>query len=255
MKARQKADKSIRPHRSSWIRWALWSLGGLFGAGLFTMIGVGLWFQNSLNRFKTFEAETRAAYKGLNEEFPFEIGDGTRTASSDRLEAYFRARSVTLEAMPAQVNQLTETFLRNGSIRRIELLRGFTSAMEPLRRASRTHIAQLRSEQMSLNEYLWLHGLVVHEIYRNEDARREQLAKVVEKLDRALESSDWIEDGGFRAEDFAKGLDIAYGGITAPPSEELSAMKIGNTTACVIDVLAANHTRVARERSESESGS
>lgn len=233
----------------------LWSLGGLFCVGLFSMIAIGLWFQNSLNQFKTFESETRAAYKGLNDEFPFAVAEGTSSASSDRLAAYFRARSATLEALPAQLNDLTETFLRDGSIRRIELLRGFTSAMEPLRRASRTHVAKLRAEQMSLNEYLWLHGFVVHEIYRNGDPRREQLAKIVEKLDRALESSDWIEDGGFRAEDFANGLDIAYDGIAALPSEDLGSMQMGNTAACVIDVLAANHTRVAREHPNPESGS
>ncbi|MBI3737092.1 hypothetical protein HY256_11345, partial [Candidatus Sumerlaeota bacterium] len=95
-----------------------------------------------------------------------------------------------------------------------------------------------------LDEYLWIHGLMVREILSMdaEDNRKAALEEALTRLSHLKSSTTVVRDGDFDPEIYRTGLNHYYEGERRLDIAMTAGFQSPPLLVGIIDVLAANHT-------------
>ncbi len=216
---------------------------------------VGLWFVQKLRAFETLTREVGAAYDELNAEFPFVPPPKSKTVEPERLSAYLRVHQEWVDRIPAREESLARSALNSGSFNGGKMIRLLQIGHDFIKSSSQTHQAALKAESMSLNEYLWIHGLVLCSVFQADQPgeREETLNKTMAGLKRLAESNKRLNAKGFGAEELRQGLNDFYKGYEVIPADALEKFDTSRSLGVVIDLLAANREVTGGDAAESRS--
>ncbi|MCH8333112.1 hypothetical protein IIC65_04205 [Candidatus Sumerlaeota bacterium] len=167
---------------------------------------VGFWVVHRMNEVQEFLAEVRSEYQELNAAYTFSPPPSSVQLAEDRLKAYLRARGALMSSLTPDIDARAQELLDSSSLRDVNALRLLGNFYQFSRSASGAHIAALESERMSLDEYLWIHGLIMRDALAAEqdDPRRAALERVLARLEDFTEAHASAEQAfssdGYRAE-------------------------------------------------------
>jgi hypothetical protein len=209
----------------------------VFGGLAFLFIFVGRqYFEMSRYAEKMSEE-----YAALNQQYPFTPPEDSPSIGLDRAASYLRVRGAIMETIPedleAKAGNLTQTF--DVGMRDLHRLAG--EMFQFAKAASQAHVEALKGEQMSPDEFAWVHGQVMNKILNREegDPKRaiyDTLFKDLEEAAKAREDAD-IE---IEREDYVHELEQAYGEGAEVPEETIAQFEQDSRVGALVDLFAAN---------------
>ncbi len=216
---------------------------------LIGLVAVGVWFTQSLKDFQNFLKKSRSGYEALNAKYP--LAANGQAATPERIEAYLRARRALMETITPSVETVARDLLQPDDF---SPFKGFTlwrASADFLKAAAVRHQESLEREKMGLNEYLWIHGLMVREILHadQKDERRLALADAIGRMEGLKDIEVIAPIGDSSAEDYVRKLETRYAGKAAPDTRLVAAFDKPPTIGAVIDIIAADPGLNAPEKS------
>lgn len=226
-----------------WLTLAVVALTMVFFAGM-TSVGWVLWQRQKA--IVAFARDTRARYVEINERYAFERPPAGARPGAARVEAYYRIRASLTEAVDPRSEAIADRMLDQyrlaGEGGNLRLLTAAWDMMPFLEAASEAHLAPLEREGMSLNEFIWIHGLIVRDVLAagESDPRGEQLRSVLVRLENF--SATHGENPSEGAESYLAGIRNRYSGWDRLPGEFVAPYRSDATLVSLIDLLAANQS-------------
>lgn len=237
MFARQTPRNRKRPPVRRW-RLGLYALclGLSFTfAGLASM---GLWILNEMRALERLGRESIQAYAALNAEFAFFPPPLSTEPPPERVAAYLRARRSVMERITPEQDRLAVEALKSENLKDAQIFGSLRRARGFLKESAAGHAAALRRERMSLDEFLWIHGLFVREALSTDSPLSRGMAETLGEIERIARSS--AAEGEFRPAGYGGAVERCYQGWPALPPRSLEGFDSGTTLGGLLDLLAAN---------------
>lgn len=222
-------------------RTVLLGCGGVALVAFVLLAFGGLLITRKLRAFDEFAKKTAAEYEALSAAHGFTPPEPGEGAGRERTSAYLRVRSEVMETIPADLDSLVEQWLAEGDLSNRRIIANLGKIVGFLERAVEAHLEALGREDMSPEEFLWLHGYVVHGVWEgpSEDARRKRLESLVAALERSSQDEgDW--NSRFESERYREELHESYSRHGAPDAATLEQFESATTLGVLLDLLAAS---------------
>lgn len=221
----------------------------LIGCGLFALLVFGgiailaVFVGLRIREFGQFAEEVTKNYNELNAQFPFEPPAEPEPAPSDRTIAYLRVRQSVMQTIPDNLEsrvENAESLERTMDMSPRDLYRLVQDMHQFLKSASEAHVEALRTEQMSPDEFAWIHGQVIKTILDKPegDPKRAIYDAVIRDLEEAEKHSD-NANYNIDFEDYREGLEKNYG-ETQVSEDIVQRFEQSSRVGAMIDLLAAS---------------
>lgn len=245
MKARQSDKKSgaRKPRVYRWLLPGVATLAMIFFAAM-TTFGWVLWQRQKA--IVDFARETRDRYIEINRRHAFASPPPGARPDPARVEAYYRIRSSLTRTIDPRSEELADRLLDDYSLNErggnLRLLQVIWQLLPFLEAASDAHLGPLEREGMSLNEFVWIHGLIVRDVLAagDSDPRGEQLRSVLARLERF--GVDPVRSDSEAAESYLAGIRNYYQKWDTLPGEFTDRYDADATLVSLMDLLAANQS-------------
>lgn len=213
-------------------------------ATLFTVLGMGyvsLRVVQRMRQFKELATEIKTDYQQLDREYPFAAPLLPTPPSSERLHAYYRARSSFAAHVAPPMEARARTILKNSEGAKMsDVARLFGSFYSLLQQGTDSHLAILRQEKMGPSEFFWIHGYVLNSVLGapEDDPRRAHLEWILTSLEQGSAPLN-SDTHRFAATDFRRELDRRYAAFPEMPPNDVQAYEIKGETMACLDIIAA----------------
>ena len=202
----------------------------------------GIWIVQHLSEIRNFQAEVQTEYAALNAQFPFTPPGSAARVEPDRIDAYARAHERLVDAVTRKADARARELLDNPSLGRMKALRMVGDFFPFLKAATGAHLRTLEEERMSMDEYVWIHGLVMLGIMRRNpsDPEREAAELLLDRLEKRLADVDTGAGEPFTARAYREELAEFYRDASPPDSTPGRGFDELPTLGALFDLAMAN---------------
>lgn len=205
----------------------------------------GLWFVARLTSISELTVTVRDEYRLTNTEFPFTPpGSGVRPAE-DRIDAYLACRDALMDEITPELEGLTGRVLDTGRIQSVDSFLSMGDLYRFVDAATTAHLAALRANAMGADEYLWLHGSVMHALIGTPgpgradpaDPRRTTIKRVANRM-QELGRDKKTEGNRFSIDALRSSLEETYGAGIPPKTDAVAKFRVRSKLGSLLDILA-----------------
>lgn len=202
---------------------------------------VAIYFVHRIVEFRNFTVDMVERYQDLNARYPFSAPDPTGPISEMKLLVYFDVREKMIDSISDDFESNIRTALEDDA-KDMSLFRLFRASFRFLSASTQAHLEALERKRMSLEEYLWIHGLVMRDVMardRGDPAHRRlvEALRNLENINLAMGGSDPVV---FDEKDYTETLREAYKDYGPIGATAIGPFNESLATASLIDVLAGS---------------
>ncbi len=204
----------------------------------------GLWFVARLMSISELSATVRDEYRLTNTEFPFSSPGPDVRPAEDRIDAYLACRDALMDTITPKLEALTGRVLDTGRIQSVDSFLSMGDLYRFVDASTTAHLAALRANELSADEYLWLHGSVIHVLIGTPgpgkadaaDPRRAVIERVATQMEE-LGRGDKAEGNRFSIDSLRSDLEKTYAARN-PPKLDIAKFEVRSKLGSLLDILA-----------------